>query len=253
MSLLGYFNLGRASLGDVLRCLPGDLLRPYTRSSPHPEPGDVATEDALDRLMESAAEHDINVLDLRGYSRMQHYPPERWGYFRDDEPKKNVPSRGRAHGTLPWQKRTAIMLHITAVRMGPRRFLGTPCHCAVADDATIVLCHPSNAYVYHGHAANRFSVGVEISSVAGQITMKQTKAARLVVRYIAEDLREHRGAEANVAIMAHRQSHKLKPNDPGAVVWQQVAVPMAEAIDLVPGPVVGSGKPIPPEWAKGWA
>ena len=78
------------------------------------------------------------MLDLRGMDRRRHYDPKVWGYFRDNEPKVNKPIRGRAHGRLPWKKRTGILLHTTAVeRMGARRFLGTPCHQGIAHDATI--------------------------------------------------------------------------------------------------------------------
>jgi hypothetical protein len=246
MRPLGIFNLGHAAWPDIAR-----MLRP-TDPAPQPVFSQETLGTPIDRMHEALDNLGLHLLDLRGRSRTIHYDPHEWGYFRDDHPKKNIPKRGRAHGVLPWQKRTAIMLHITAAKMGPRRFIGTPCHAAVADDATVVLCHPNDAYVYHGHAANRFAVGVEISSKAGQITEMQAKAARLLVRYIVEDLRAHRGEGAPIAMMAHRQSHWSRPRDPGSVVWQQVALPMMAALLLVEGPVVGSGRPIPPD-GEPWA
>jgi N-acetyl-anhydromuramyl-L-alanine amidase AmpD len=132
--------------------------------------------------------------------------------------------------------------------MGPRRFLGCPCHAAIADDATIVLCHPCDAYVWHGHAANRFAVGVEISSADGLITDLQAAAAQALIRYIVDDLREHRGPAAPIVAMAHRQSHKSRVNDPGPYIWQDVAEPMMDELALPLGPVVGSGAAIPDRW-----
>jgi len=181
-------------------------------------------------------------------SRTVHYDPKKWGWFRDDSPKRNIPKRGRARGRLPWEKRTALMLHQTACRMGPHRFLGTPCHCGVADDGTIVLCHPSDAYVWHGDTANRFAVGLEISTPDGQITDLQAAAARLLARYCIEDIREHRGPIASIVVMGHCQSQGRKPNDPGPYIWQRVAIPVMDRFSLDVGPVVGNGIRIPARW-----
>jgi hypothetical protein len=238
MNPLGLFNLGRAAWPDLDR-----LLRP---TDPAPAPAPPSTP--YDRLCIEASRLGIYVLDLRGMSRTVHYETGKWGWFRDDNPKRNIPKRGRARGTLPWKKRTAIMLHRTGVSMGPRRFLGCPCHCGVANDATIVLCHPHDAYVMHGHHANRFSVGVEISSKDGRITELQRAATAILVRYIVEDLREHRGAMAPIVTMGHCQSHESRPDDPGAYIWQQVAIPAMDLHGMDVGPVVGSGIQIPHRW-----
>ena len=65
------------------------------------------------------------------------------------------------------------------------RFLGVPCHVAVADDGTIVLCHPLDALLWHGHAANSFSVGIEIAEPFG---LKIGLSTQAVVRYCYEEL-----------------------------------------------------------------
>ena len=135
---------------------------------------------AMARLEESAKDLGVKIYDFRGMDRLIHYPTNPWGYFRG---KGNIPKRGRARGRRKWKNVTAIMLHRTAVEeMGPHRFLGTPCHAAVANDASIVLCHPNDALVFHGHRANRFSIGLELSDADGELSEKQTAAALILVR-----------------------------------------------------------------------
>jgi hypothetical protein len=226
----------RAHWPDLLR-----LLRP-TDDAPQSE----AVSTPFDRLCVEASALGIGLLDLRGLSRLEHYDPGQWGWFRDDNPKKNIPKRARARGVLPWSKRTAVMLHRTGVNMGPGRFLGCPCHDAIADDGTIVLCHPHDAYLWHGHAANRFSVGVEVSSEDGTITERQAVAGRLLLQYVVEDLDAHRSKTP--VMMAHRMSHWSRPDDPGAYIWQELAVPTMRKNRMKLGPVVGSGKAIPKRW-----
>lgn len=181
----------------------------------------------------------IPVLDLRGLDRNSHYDPRDWGYFSDGDPTRNIPSRGRAHGILPWRKRTAIMLHITAVHMSAKRFLGCPCHIGIADDATVVLCHPLDAYVWHGHAANRFAVGIEISSPDGAITDLQNFVAREVVRYCVDERQSH--VVGPMVIMPHAFSHRSRTNDPGREVWEGVGQWAIDELGLGLGPIVGTG------------
>lgn len=200
----------------------------------------------LDRLRMEAEKIGVAVLDLRGMDRTIHYPFPKWGYFRDKVEGKNIPKRGRARGRLPWEKRTAIMLHKTDVEeMGPRRFLGTPCHDAIANDATIVLCHPHDAYVMHGHNANRFAIGVEFADRDGELDGLQVAASHILLRYIHEDRQAH--VEGRMVIMPHAFSHWSRTRDPDGRIWRQVAVPMASDLDLVLGPVVGTGTR--PKWA----
>lgn len=223
-----------------------DLARIVRPTDPAPTDEPIVAGPML-RLEDAARKLGVDILDLRGMDRLKHYPFPKWGYFRDDDPKRNIPQRGRARGVLPWKKRTAIMLHKTDVEeMGPHRFLGTPCHDAVANDATIVLCHPSNAYVMGGHAANRFAIHVELADRDGELKPLQVEASHALIRFIVEDRQQHH--RGRMAIMAHRQSHSSRTRDPGARIFRQVAVPMMSELDLVLGPVVGSGKPLTQEW-----
>jgi hypothetical protein len=218
-----------------------DLPHALVPSDPAPKP-EVVWDRTIADLHARAHAIGVDVLDLRGEPRTRHVEPRIWGWFRDDDPRRNIPSRGRARGTLPWRKRTALMLHRTGVEMGSRRFLGCPCHAAIAHDGTIVLCHPLDAYVWHGHAANRFSVGVEISSQDGAITDEQTAASLLLCRTIVAEMTRHNRLPA---IMAHRQSHRFRVNDPGHEIWERVAHPLIADYGLEIGPVVGSGRPLP--------
>jgi len=231
------------------RDLPGVLLP--SDPAPDPESAPGLPTYAEHRLQESARELGVVIYDFRGMNRLEHYPTKIWGYFRDKTRGKNIPKRGRARGRLPWEKRTAIMLHRTDVEeMGPHRFLGTPCHGAVANDASIVLCHPNDALVYHGHAANRFSVGIELSDSDGALTEKQVAASLILVRYVHEDLMAHR--DRDVVMMAHRQSRDDRTGDPGGKIFRQVGVPAMNELGMRLGPVVGSGTELPPDWLEGF-
>lgn len=212
--------------------------------------------DPFEQLLRDAKACGVRVLDLRGIDRKLHHGMRThciqgdhdfgaWGYFRDDDPKRNLPIRGRAHGRIAWPKRTTIMLHTTAViRMAAPRFLGTPAHAAIAYDGTIVLMQPSDAFMWHGHAGNRFSIGVEIAGKSS-IEQHQIEPARALLRYLHDDRQTHH--EAQMAIMQHGMAHKSRhPQDCGRAVWEAVAVPAIAELDLKIGPVVGSGSM--PEW-----
>ncbi len=213
-------------------------------------------DDPSEKLRDRARELGVRLLDLRGFSRVAHYGPRehchqrghdfgQWGWFAGNKPGSNRPKRGRARGVRDWAKCSAIMLHTTGVPMTAPRFLGVPAHAGIAKDGTIVLMHPTNAYLWHGHTANSFSIGVEISG-RSSIEAHQIEPARALVQYLHEDRQQHH--EAPMAIMAHRQSHRSRPNDPGKQVWGEVGEWGMSELGLKLGPTVGSGKDIPQEW-----
>lgn len=228
---------------DSIRWVLRDIPRMLRSTDPQPLPPPWSTAET--KLKLAAEDERVRVVDLRGMDRMIHYDPEDWGWFRGGTRKKNVPRRGRARGTLPWEKRTAIMLHTCAVDMRSPRFLGCPCHDGISQDGAIVLCHPHNALVYHGHSANRFSIGVEISGKR-TITDKQIKSARILLRFITEERQEHH--EGQMAIVAHRMSHRSRVNDPDAQIWRELGVWAIDVLGLKLGPTVGSGRTIPIDW-----
>lgn len=229
---------------DSIRWSVRDLASMLRPSDPQPIAPPWSTPET--RLKLIAEDERVRVVDLRGMDRMIHYAPADWGWFRRGTRKKNVPKRGRARGVLPWKKRTAIMLHTCAVDMRAPRFLGCPCHDGISQDGAIVLCHPHNARVFHGHSANGFSIGVEISGKR-TIADKQIKSARILLRYIVEDRQEHH--EGQMAIVAHCMSHRSRINDPDAQIWRELGVWAIDVLGLKLGPVVGSGRPIPEAWA----
>ncbi len=205
---------------------------------------------AMARLEESAKDLGVKIYDFRGMDRLIHYPTKPWGWFRDKDPKRNIPKRGRSRGRRKWKNVTAIMLHRTAVEeMGPHRFLGTPCHDAIGNDASIVLCHPNDAYIMGGHAANKFAVHLELSDADGELSELQAAASLILVRYVYEDLLAHR--DRDVVMMAHRQSRDDRTGDCGWRIFQQVGVPAMNELGMRLGPVVGSGTELPDEWLLG--
>ncbi len=183
--------------------------------------------------------------------------------------------RGAAHGTRPIESVTATCWHQSAAVLGNfRRYLGVPCHAAVMRDGDVVLLHPLEAYVWHGHAANKFSVGVEIDcraagtegnprtfwrslrekflgktyeSLVREATDVQLESALSLGVYLTEELERWGGTMK--AQMFHRNSHSSRTSDPGSRIARAVALPLAEKFSQeYGGPVVGSGRAIPDSW-----
>lgn len=178
------------------------------------------------------------------WDRVREYPARPHGYPLNKK-------RGQSRGVRRWESIDTIMLHTAAVKLGPDRWLGVPCHGAIASDASVVLCHHADAYLWHGHAANRYSIGIEISG-ARTIEPPQVEPARALVRYYVELLREHHEAEGvggkPIKIIPHRHSHSSRGVDCDAAIWRAVGEWAIDTLDLELGPVVGSGRPIPAQW-----
>ena len=238
---------------------------------PNPEPDPL---DTVEELADEIEALGLQFRDFRGWKRDKKYPAKPYGYSRTGGLNRK---QGRAHGTLPWKIRTAVMLHCTGTireAMHVDRFVGVPCHIAVASDG-VSVCHPLNAYLYHGHWANRFAVGVEISGPGGQYDEYpdvQIEAARIVVRYCNNVLvtRNPLGDASTLdspildvngspfraansppwrpAIMAHRQSHKSRVRDCGRALWRDVGEWGRDELGMPLGPVVGTGNPIEADW-----
>ena len=164
-------------------------------------------------------------------------------------PDEDRPSRGRSKGFRAARQVDAVMLHQTATdALDPDhdRLLGLPAHCHIGerDDGTVVvtLLHKVTDYVYHGHAGNRFCIGVEVQCrAAGLVGNKRTfwrskkdktlgrtydrlvrepsagrlAAVRAVIRYYSA-LMELRG-EPIKGVVTHRQT-AAKRSDPGQAI-----------------------------------
>ena len=214
-----------------------------------PEPRGVDAT-AFEQLQAAANDLGVGLLDLRGEPRKMHHPMRErvvrdghdfgtWGWFRDEDPKHNLPIRGRAHGTIPWKKRTALLWHTTAVSMWAARFLGVPTNGGIADNGDIVVMHPGNAYLWGAHAANRFAIGLEISGKSS-IQPHQIEPAKALTRFFYAERQEHH--EGQMVGMTHAMSKgNRNPQDCGRAIWEAVGWPMIQELGLKVGPTVGSG------------
>ena len=177
------------------------------------------------------------------WDRVRDYDTSVYGWPRNKQ-------RGQARGARPWEQISTIVLHTAGVKgLGPDRWLGVPCHAAVADDASIVLCHELNSYLWAAHAANRYSCSLEIAGKR-TITDAQIPAARALLRYMVEELRRNRpvgpdGLPLPVYIAPHRFSHSSRGKDCDVAIWESVGAWGMKDLGLLLGPVVGSGRPLP--------
>lgn len=199
-------------------------------------------DDAVDTALDHLRESTIVSRDFREagrgalWDRVRVYNPAVYGYPKNKQ-------RGQARGVIAWEKITTIVLHTSGVNgLHPDRWLGVPTHVAIANDATVVLCHELNAYLWASHAANRYSCSLEIAGNQ-TITDAQVDSGRAALRYMVEELRARRVGPVYVA--PHRFSHKSRPNDCGPAIWEKLGEWSMDALELQLGPVVGSGRPLP--------
>lgn len=86
------------------------------------------------------------------------------------KPRTREDKRGRAQGTRKLQTIRALWLHQTAALIGhDEQFLSVPTQGAVGLDAAALLLHPLRAYMFAAHAANRFSISIEVACRAAGI------------------------------------------------------------------------------------
>lgn len=177
------------------------------------------------------------------WDRCRKYDPKIHGYPTDK-------SRGQSRGVLAWEKVSTIIIHTAGTNgLHPDRWLGVPCHTAVASDATAVLCHELNTYLWAAHAANRYSCSMEIAGNR-TITDAQIVVARALLTYMASELRRRRPVGPNgkplpVYVAPHKFSHKSRVKDCDTRIWQEVGEWGMRELGLLLGPVVGSGTPLP--------
>lgn len=177
------------------------------------------------------------------WDRVREYDPRVYGWPRNKK-------RGQARGLLPWEQVSTIVLHTAGVAgLHPDRWLGVPCHVAVANDATVVLCHELNTYLWAAHAANRYSCSLEVAGNRA-ITEAQIPAVRAALTYMTEELRRRRprgpdGETLPVYVAPHRFSHRSRAKDCDTAIWEAVGEWGMRELGLRLGPVVGSGRPLP--------
>lgn len=177
--------------------------------------------------------------------------------------------------TLPrlWRSITGVCLHQTACWLGerPARWDTVGAHLGVTRNGKLIQMHPFTKVVYHGNGWNNGTVGIEVDGLYAGIegdprtvwdnpetpereegmvlTPESVIAARAAIRWINYEVVKH-GGKLKV-IVAHRQSSKMRPNDPGSAIWQQVAMPLHKELGLTEGGygfTLGEGQPIPKDW-----
>jgi hypothetical protein len=185
----------------------------------------------------------VDFRDLGSWPRKKTYPKD-YGYPRDksraDPPKGGV--------RRDWKEITTFMLHTTAAAgMSAKRGVGMPCHLFLPKEDAVVLCHELELLLYHGHAGNKFSVGLEISGVSAWDNPNQIERAKALLRYFQAQRRRALGENSKCYVMAHRMSHESRVKDPGERIWQDVGEWAIDELGFELGPVVGSGRPVD-EW-----
>lgn len=185
--------------------------------------------------------------DLSEWPRSKSYPWREFGWPSDK-------SRARPRGSLRLSRLHTLVLHTTDTGgLHPKRFLGIPAHGGIDKAGGIVLMHHPTRYLYHAHAANRYSNGLEISG-RGTITSEQIVSARIYLRWWRERILElRRGAGIDegepLYIIPHRHSHSSRRFDPGQAVWQAVGEWALDEGLFRLGRVYGSGIRIPRDGA----
>jgi hypothetical protein len=268
---------------DLTRWTWRDLLALLGRQAleePAP-PAEVPRITNLARLRRDAAAQGIRVLDLRGLDRRKLYrahhrcivrdgvtmsvkPSEvletdedfgAWGYFRKKVKGKWVtietpPVRGRNRGRRKWRKQTTTVIHSTdTAPISAARFIGIPTQGGIAGDATIVLMHGIDTVCIHAHAANSFADGLEI---AGRrfISDLQTIAARLYLRYVDAEKRDH--GVVTRYVIPHAFSSETRRVDPDRLIWAAVGEWAIATLGWTLGPIVGTArKHRQVRWVKG--
>ena len=184
------------------------------------------------------------------------------GHFR--QPSNAKPGFGDR-----WPKLRGVVLHRTACRMGerPGRYEDMNAHIAVTLKGRIILCHPWDLHIWHGHRPSLWAIGIELDGNPegfpgyhwkpgggpDPVTDAQVKACGVLLNLIRHEFAAHdRELEY---IYAHRQSSDQRECDPGWEAWQKVAMPWLAATGAtsgdnngVGGTTFGSGFCIPKQW-----
>ncbi len=199
--------------------------------------------------------------------------------------RKRTKSRGKSKGNRKWDKFDAITWHQTAVYFeDPETCLNMPVHAVIMPDGRVVLLHNPTTIMWHAHALNRKSIGIEIACMAEGIegnnntrniprkinpltgknwtkaewlrkkpTMEATDAqiasALALARYYAELTEENEGSIAYQH--THRQGHSSRTADPGSRIFQKIVEPSSAELKhtIRYNWKRKSGNPIPKKWS----
>jgi hypothetical protein len=175
-------------------------------------------------------------------------------------------------GERPWSKVTGVCLHQTACELGekPERWVTVGAHIGITRAGKVIHLHDFNRLVVHGNGWNTQCVGIEMDGMYAGVegdpktfwipqwdaqrkaqspTPELVEAAKTTIRWIAKVIASHGGRLH--ALVAHRQASKERQSDPGGALWQAVALPLHQELQLTDGGVgfkLGTGYAIPESW-----
>jgi hypothetical protein len=238
----------RVDSAEATACEAGQLAKVDLEHNGCADPSerDDSTPEPVTPYERLAASHGI-VRDFRQaghgqpWDRVKSYPAQPYGWPRDK-------SRGQSRGVRDWGDIDTVVIHTAGIcGLHADRWLGVPCHDAIADDGAIVLCHYHTAYLWAAHALNCRSISLEIGGDR-TIAPTQIEPARALIRYMVEDLRAHRDAGAPVYLSPHIHGHQSRVRDCDPQIWREVGEWALDTLGLEVGEVMGSGRPIPASW-----
>ena len=179
--------------------------------------------------------------------------------------------QGCLGGRRSWGQITGITLHQTACQFGPyakpERWDTLHAHIGVSRNGNVFWVYDFPQIVWHGNELNGHTVGIEMegnyAGVAGDRstawqpgtgdlmvpTPELVKASQEAIRWVCQVVAQHGGKIKN--LYAHRQTAASRRADPGAELWQQVALPMLAELSLYDGGStfkIDNGRPIPEAW-----
>ncbi len=204
-----------------------------------------------------------------------------------ETPRSDKHKRGRRRGLRSWDTITGICLHQTASPLGSQHRLlpAVPAHAHVGQDGIVTLLQPATAYMYHAHALNRFTIGIEVEAraagteglmstfwrsskekAAGTSPESLTREATaiqlrsldaLICYYIDLHRRNASPPVSLLGLYAHRQGHASRTSDPGSKIARHVFREFCASPTSSHGilrdtttETYGSGKPWPREWIE---
>lgn len=238
---------GRWAFEDIIPALTSQIPTGLPANERNPAVDEDAT--ALERLESWCRSEKVELVDFRDldqFPRRKKYDTKTYGWPADK-------SRGQPYGSRPIEQATCAMLHTCDVHgMTKNRGLGIPCHAYVPEDDAMVLCHPIERLVAHGHTGNKFCYGIEVSGRSDWDKESQIQRTRKFLLYFKETREEKikpkDGEPLKHYVCSHRNSHSSRKRDPGHRIWKDAAEWAIEEHGFLPGPVVGSGTPNPADW-----
>jgi len=180
----------------------------------------------------------------------------------------HVPKPKNGRHVREWKAISGVMLHRTACRLGerPARWFPVNAHIGVTLKGKIILSHPFDLMIWHGHSPSRWTIGIEIDGNPegypgyfwrpgggpDPITDAQVKASAVLIQIIAKEFA--RNGQTMDYIYAHRQASEMRECDPGWEAWRKIALPWMDITGATPGDAgrqgstFGTGYHIPQSW-----